>query len=93
MDLFGVYFLIFFQSDSSAILFKKSGNLPSEISHKIYIDKILNSFLETAMNFSENSFTMEVADRMRSDLGDDLQGIPGKNRREPGYADVANVKK
>ena len=36
---------------------------------------------------------MEVADRMRSDLGDDLQGIQGKNRREPGYADVANVKK
>ena len=34
----------FFQSDSSAILFKKSENLPSEISHKIYIDKILNSF-------------------------------------------------
>ena len=60
MDLSGVYFLIFFQSDSSAILFKKSENLPSKIcsailfkksenlpskiSHKIYIDKILNSF-------------------------------------------------
>ena len=49
MDLSGVCFLIFFsqialQSDSSAILFKKSENLPSEISHKIYIDKILNSF-------------------------------------------------
>ena len=36
---------------------------------------------------------MEVADRMCSDLGDDLQGIPGKNRREPGYADDADVKK
>ena len=42
MDLSGVYFLIFFQC--SAILFKKSENLPSKISHKIYIDKILNSF-------------------------------------------------
>ena len=31
MDLSGVYFLIFFQSDSSAILFKKSENLPSKM--------------------------------------------------------------
>ena len=39
MDLSGVYSLNFFNQIAPAILFKKSGNLPSEISHKIYIDK------------------------------------------------------
>ena len=48
---FRCIFSDFFQSDSSAILFKRSENLPSEISHKIYIDKILNSFLVPLPSF------------------------------------------